>query len=232
MKSRTLKQLMENIGLIDNLSKGLNINKKAVALHSSTVNEVRKKIDDYTLKHRDQKHMSSLSPAEQQAFMQNAKNMYETHKKLIDELDYLDMTKHPTFLMYATQALDKAYLLIEYMYKNLTGECGDLILPHLACIKVKDAEKATYIQMVYSLTAELEAIVHDFYEEHIHAEFDPELLPYLPIYSYLVEAYMWLSKENERLKTEALPEIKTINIPQEVVPEVPKGPADDSKKYN
>jgi hypothetical protein len=229
MKSRTLKQLMENIGLIDNLAKGLNINKKAVALHSSTVNIVREKMNGYTKKHQDQEYMKTLSPAEQQVFMQNVRNMYETHKKLTDELDYLDMTKHPTFLLYATQALDKAYLLIEYMYKNLTGECGDLILPHLTCIKVKDAEKATYTQMIYSLTTELEAIVHDFYEDNIHAEFDPELLPYMSIYSSMVEAYMWLSKENERLKTEALPETKTIDVPIENVPPIPKGPSSEPK---
>jgi hypothetical protein len=39
---------------------------------------------------------------------------------------------------------------------------------------------------------------------------------------------MWLKLEHERLKTEAMPEIKKIEIPKEIEPEFPAGP--DEKK--
>ena len=232
MDSRKLKLIKDTIGLIDNIAKGLNINQKAIKVHSSTINAVRARLEKYDNQNKDAEYMKTLSPIESQTFMQNVKNMYDTHEKLRKELDYLDMTKYPTYLANATQALDKAYLLTDYIYKNILGECGDIVIPHLTCIKEKHVADATYTQMILSLSTELEAYVHDMYEDHIHAEFNPELLVFMPVYTYLIEAYQWMDNENTRLKSEAIPEIAQIDIPAELVPELPKSPKDDLPKFN
>ena len=238
MDSRTLKLIKDTIGLIDNIAKGLNINQKAIKVHSSTINAVRAKLEKYTEQNKDAEYMKTLSPIESQTFMQNVKAMYDTHEKLRKELDYLDMTKYPTYLLNATQALDKAYLLADYIYKNILGECGDIVIPHLTCIKEKHVADATYTQMILSLSTELEAYVHDMYEDHIKSMYDTQFTTtlsttlLLPVYNHLIEAYQWMDNENTRLKSEAIPEIAKIDIPAELVPELPKSPKDELPKFN
>lgn len=239
MTSREIKLIRETIGHLDNIVKGLNINSKAIEQHSSTGNLIRTKLEGYIKKKQDPEYIKTLSPPEQTAFMQNANALYETYEKLRKELEYLDMTKHPVNVTHASQALDKAYLLIDYLYKNIFGECGDIIVPHFACIRIKDIAKATYTQCILSLSVELEAFVHDIYVDHIKGISNTnlpdaevtELLMFIPAYACMTEAYMWLSIENTRLKTEALPEIAKINIPDEILPEIPAGPVSD-KKFN
>ena len=231
MKSREAKLILDTVGQIDNILKGTNINKKAIDQHSSTMNVVRKKLDGYSEKYKNTEYMKNLSPPEKQAITKNAQTLYQTYEQLRKELEYLDMTKQPTFTSNAINALDKAYLLIENLYKNILGECGDIIIPKFTCFKLKDIPNATYTQAIHSLYAELENITHDLYEDQIRLDFSPELFMFMPAYGYMVEAYMWLSKEKERLTVEALPEIKKIDIPEEFIPEIPAGPEVDKEKY-
>ncbi len=229
MDSRSLKRILDKTGLIDNICKGLDINKETVKKHSSMLSQVTTKLNNYQKDGRSEELMKTYSPPEKQALYQNVQNLYKTYQELNKELEYLEMTKHPSFLQKAIEALDKAYLVIEYMYKNILGECGDLVPPKLTCIKLKYIDQSTYTQMIYSLMTELEAFVHDIYEDYIHAEFNTELLTFIPAYSNLVEAYMWIQKENERLKVEALPEIRKIEIPAEIFPEIPKNDANQKQ---
>ena len=82
--------------------------------------------------------------------------------------------------------------------------------------------------------AELDAFTHDTYVEYLDAyapnqyfESSSELRVFTYAIMPLIEAYMWFKKENERLKVEALPEIHKIDLPEETVPEIPKGPEEN-----
>jgi hypothetical protein len=73
----------------------------------------------------------------------------------------------------------------------------------------------------------MDAISHDFYVDYVQGNVE-QLEPMLvPICDHLFLASCWLAKENERLLTEALPEIKKIEMPVETVPEIPAGPVSD-----
>jgi len=228
MKSREIKLIMETLAQLSNISKGLDINKEAIHKHSSTLSEVRKKLGNYTDQYNNTEYMKTLSPPEQQNLMTNARALYEVHEKLLKELDYLDMTKQPSFVTKAVSALDKAYLLSQYIYKEIAGECGDIVLPHLTCIQLKNVDKATYKQMIFSLMSELEAYTHDIYQDYIDDDENKKsLFPIFPmVHAYMVEAYMWFQKEKERVDVEPVPEITKIDIPAETVLEVPKQPED------
>jgi hypothetical protein len=163
--------------------------------------------------------------------MRNAKAMYNTHEILRKEIDYLDMTKQPQFISNAIAALDRSYILLEYYYKDITEECGDIVIPKFSCIQLKNVSKSSYKQLIYSIMTELDAFTHDIYIEYLDTyapNKDFESGSDLRIFTYavmpLIEAYMWFKKENERLKVEALPEIHKIDLPEETTPEIPKGP--------
>jgi len=150
--------------------------------------------------------------------------MYTTHEKLVKELDYLDMSKHPVFVSQAISALDRSYILVEYLYKDILGESGDIIIPKFFFLDLKHVHKATYKQLIQTLASELEAFCHDYVgTSHLDDVKVHTLLT--NFWSSMVEAYMWINKENERLKVEALPEINKIDLPEETVPEIPEGPA-------
>ncbi len=220
MKSREIKLIMETIGQLGNISKGLDINKEAVKKHSATLTEARNKLKNYTDQYNNAEYMKTLSPPEQQNLMSNARALYEVHERLVKELDYLDMSRQPVFITKAVSALDKAYLLSSYIYSDIVGTCGDIVLPHLTCIQIKNIDKATYKQMVLSLTTELEAFTHDVYQDN----YDDTELMFPTLCGHLIEAYMWFKKENERLGIEPLPEITKIDLPVETVPEIPAAP--------
>jgi len=230
MKSRTLKLFMETIGALTNLSKGLDINKEAVTSHSNTLNEARKKLEKYNEQWKNKEYMSTLSPPEQQNLSRNASEVYRVHEMLEKELDYLDMTKHPVFVAHAISALDKAYVVTEYFYKEKLGECGDVVTPKFYVINLKYVSTTTYRQMVDNLYTELDALTADFIEEvEEYATKSPfaSTLMLGGIMSHLVEATMWFLKEKERLGVEGLPEFTEIKLPEETLPEIPAGPETD-----
>lgn len=227
MKSRTLKLFMEIIGALTNLSKGLDINKEAITIHSNTLNEARKKLSNYNEQWSNKEYMATLSPPEYQNLSKNASAVYQVQEQLVKELDYLDMTKHPFFITHAIAALDKAYIVTEYFYKEKIGECGDIVVPKFYVINLKHVDKASYKQMVENLYIELDALTADFLEEsEEYATKAPFVSTLLlgTISGHLVEATMWFTKEKERLKVEALPTINEIKLPEETLPEIPAGP--------
>jgi hypothetical protein len=225
MEARILKLVLDTIGTIDNVAKSLNINKKAIEVHTGNFSIVMKKLDGYMEKYKNKEYMNTLSPPEQKALGENAQALIKTREELLRELDYLDLSKTPTFVGNATHALDRAYLQIEYMITNMTGEPGELIIPKFSVLRPKDSDTADYSVMVSTLTAELDAQCNDIYQDHIKDSDGTEgIILFISAYMLICEGYMWISKEKERLKTEALPEIKEIKIPDEILPEFPKAP--------
>lgn len=221
MKSRQLKITMEFVGQVNNLIKGLNLNKEAISIHASKSRQLNERIEGYSKKYKDPEYMKTLSLPEQKALTDNARNAYGVYQSLAREIDYLEMTKHSQFIVNATQALDNAYILIKYFYEEIEGIITENIIPKFNAIVIKDFVGGKYENQVFNLMTEMEVFTHDFYEDnHGH----PEEL----IHAYLAQGYMWLKLEHERLKTEAMPEIKKIEIPKEIEPEFPAGP--DEKK--
>jgi hypothetical protein len=234
MKSRELSFLMQNISQIINLLRTVNINHDAVLTHAATSKLALAKLDKLKAQYQDEELMKTLSPAEQQAILKNAQNAYGVFEELRKELEYLDLSKQPTFLASASNELEKAYLLIEYLLEFM-GKTGETILPKLAVMNPKTFEGGKYKNQIDSLYAEVEAQAHDFYVDHVQGEVviqnplkvmkgfinTPMLIP---ISGHLTLAACWLGKEKLRLTTEALPEIKVIKLPEDVLPEVPKAP--------
>ena len=221
MKSRQLKITMEFVGQVNNLIKGLNLNKEAISIHAFKSRQLNERIEGYSKKYKDPEYMKTLSLPEQKALTDNARNAYGVYQNLAREIDYLEMTKHSQFIVNATQALDNAYILIKYFYEEIEGIITENIIPKFNAIVIKDFVGGKYENQVFNLMTEMEVFTHDFYEDnHGH----PEEL----IHAYLAQGYMWLKLEHERLKTEAMPEIKKIEIPKEIEPEFPAGP--DEKK--
>jgi hypothetical protein len=219
MTTRELTQLLVNIGQIDTLVKSLNINKEAMDTHAATIKAARIRLDKYSEQFHDAEYLKTLSPAEQKCLSDNAQALFRVHNEIQKELDYLDMTKTPIFVTKAANELDHLYLLLDYIIE-FRGKTGETILPHLKSIKVKDFEKGKYKQQVYNLCVETETQANDFLDLT-----DPDNDMMIPIiFDHLAVIYMWIKKEDERLKTEALPEIKVFKLPEEIVPEVPKGP--------
>ena len=221
MKSRQLKFTMEFVGQVNNLIKGLNINKEAISIHAFKSRQLNERIEGYSKKYKDPEYMKTLSLPEQKALTDNARNAYGVYQSLAREIDYLEMTKHSQFIVNATQALDNAYILIKYFYEEIEGVITENIIPKFNAIVIKDFVGGKYENQVFNLMTEMEVFTHDFYEDN---EGHPEEL----IHAYLAQGYMWLKLEHERLKTEAMPEIKKIEIPKEIEPEFPAGP--DEKK--
>jgi hypothetical protein len=221
MKSRQLKFTMEFVGQVNNLIKGLNINKEAISIHAFKSRQLNERIEGYSKKYKDPEYMKTLSLPEQKALTDNARNAYGVYQNLAREIDYLEMTKHSQFIVNATQALDNAYILIKYFYEEIEGVITENIIPKFNAIVIKDFVGGKYENQVFNLMTEMEVFTHDFYEDN---EGHPEEL----IHAYLAQGYMWLKLEHERLKTEAMPEIKKIEIPKEIEPEFPAGP--DEKK--
>jgi len=221
MKSRQLKITMEFVGQVNNLIKGLNINKEAISIHAFKSRQLNERIEGYSKKYKDPEYMKTLSLPEQKALTDNARNAYGVYQSLAREIDYLEMTKHSQFIVNATQALDNAYILIKYFYEEIEGVITENIIPKFNAIVIKDFVGGKYENQVFNLMTEMEVFTHDFYEDN---EGHPEEL----IHAYLAQGYMWLKLEHERLKTEAMPEIKKIEIPKEIEPEFPAGP--DEKK--
>jgi ribosomal protein S13 len=190
--------------------------------------EARIKLDGYTAKFKNEELMKTLSPEEQRALSQNAKNFYETHEKLRREIDYLDMTRHTDYMAKALNALEKGHTQLEYVYTEIVGKCGDIILPHLLTIKTKHWDGGLYKQKVTNLSIEMEAQVHDLYEEELNVVPISSLMAgytqMINIHLQFAESYMWLMREVERLNTESMPEIASIPLPEEILPQVPAAP--------
>jgi hypothetical protein len=231
MEAKNVKLLRDTVGTIVNLLKGVNINQKAIDEHTPQINALRKKMDDYQKQYSDKEYMEKLSPAEKQNLMQNANMFYQTYDELAKEMDYLDMTKHPLFLGNCIKALERSYLMFDYLLRFQYGESGEVVLAKLLCIKAKEAKdfyKATYIQQINTLFSEIEAWTHDIYVDYIEkSDSDTPLIIYfINAHTLLAESLMWIEKEKERMTVEAMPEIRKVNIPDEVPLAVPKGPAD------
>ena len=222
MEPRKLSFLSVNIALLVNLIKNLSINKKAVVTHSATLKSVDVRLEQWREQYQNKEYMATLSAPEQQVIFKNAQNFWATHQELEKELEYLEFSKVPSFIVNAINELEHGYLLIEWL-SNEVGKTGEIIIPHLTCIRPDTFDKGAYKNQIDSLYSELEAISYDFYKDDVlkNAECSPMLIP---ISDHLTVAACWLQKEKQRLTTEALPELKIIKLPKEIVPEVPKAP--------
>jgi hypothetical protein len=166
MTSREITQLLVNVAQVTNFTKSLNINKEAIITHTATLKVVQTKLDGYTTKYQDENYRKTLSIPEQRVLMDNAKNLYEVHEQLRKELDYLDMSKITSFVSHAINELEHAFLLIEWFQESI-GKNGEIILPHLTCIREKTWNEGKYKNKIDSLYLELEAISYDFYQDHV-----------------------------------------------------------------
>jgi len=224
MKSREIAILFTNTSQIINLLRTVNINNDAIAIHSITLKSVSVKLDQWREQNQDQEYMKTLSPPENAAFFKNANNFYGVHQELVKELEYLDLSKQPTFLTSAANELDKAYLLLEYLL-DFVGKTGETILPHLTALRPKTFEGGRYKNKIDSLYAEVEAQANDFYIDHVTGQNIATYIPMLiPICDHYTLAACYLQKEKERLLTEALPEVKKIEVPKIELPEIPAAP--------
>jgi hypothetical protein len=228
MKTRELEFLMINLGVLINLTKSVNINKEAIDHHVTNLRIAQKKLDGYTEQYNNQEYMKTLSPAEKQCLSTNAQNVYMAHQSIQKEIDYLDMSKQPTYIFRASNEMENVYILLEYLI-DLRGKSGDTILPRLTCIRPDTFDKGKYKNQIDSLFSELEAIAYDFHKDHVETITEPMDAMSSIISDHLIIASMWIKKEKERLTTEPVPEIRKIKIPAETTPEIPKGPDTDVK---
>lgn len=216
MNARNLKYTMEFIGQVINLIKSLNINKNAILVHSDSSKELNHRIEGYSKKYKDPEYMKKLSLPEQKALTDNARNAFATYQNLSKEIDYLEMTKHPQFILKSIYALEEGYILTKYFYEE-AGQITENIIPKFYRLDLKTFSGGNYKTQISNLVAELTVFVTDY---------DIVKYSFSAIHPYLAKGLMWLIMEEDRLKTEALPEVKHIDLPQEVVPEFPKGPED------
>lgn len=233
MEIRQVKLLHVTMGQILNLIKSLNINESSIYTHSEKLKIVKKKVEEYMILYKDQEHLKILSPEEQRVLSQNTKNFYDVYQKLEKEIEYLQMTKYPQFISNAINVMESGHTQLEYFYTEIIGICGDIVMPHLSTIKLKHWPGGLYKQKVINLSIELEAQLHDFYKDHIeHYEASSKNIFLIPIYLQFAEAFVWLQKEEERLKTEGMPEITQIDLPEEVFPKIPDSPPDKKETAN
>lgn len=223
MKSRELALLLANVGHVINLAKTVNMNKEAMDIHTSTVRAGQNRLNGYTQQYEDTEYMKTLSPVERKCLSDNAENVYTTLQSLSKELDYLEMSKQNTFVINAINQLEHVYLLIEYLIDDI-GKTGETILSHLACIKPKHFDKATYRVQIEGLYSEVEALAYDFYSDNVKAGITNMMAA--GVADHLMVASMWFLREKERVHQEAPPEVRKIELPAETVPEVPKSPED------
>ena len=233
MKANEIESLLVNVGQIINMMNAMSINKEAVVTHSSTLKEARAKLDKWKELFQNESYKATLSPAEQKAILDNPQAMYNVHQELVKELDYLDMTKHTTFFTNAINELTHGFLLIEWLSEEI-GKSGRTILPHHIALRADTFDKGKYKNQIDSLYSELEALAHDLYVDYVipSKESVESVRPMLiPISDHLTASACWLLKEKQRLTTEALPELKVINLPEEIKPELPAAPevVDDGK---
>jgi hypothetical protein len=234
MKPRELEKLFQNVTQVLTLTRTVNINKEAVANHASTMKTVRTKLDKYFELWKDQAYMKLLSPAESKCLQDNAQALCGTFQELTKELEYLDLSRQPQFVINAVNELNHAWLLMEWLIEEV-GESGEIILPHLQALRPDKFDQGKYRNQIDSLYAELEAISHDFHQDHVQAKISkinevlikveyPTWSMLIPICDHLVASVCWLKKEKERLKTEAIPDTKKIEIPAETTPDIPSKP--------
>ena len=230
MKNNQIESLLTNVGTILNMINGLNINRDSIAIHSATHKEASIKFEALREKRQNEEYWKTLSQEEQRVMMENAQNLYGVLEELRKEIDYLDMSKQPTFISNAVSELNHAFLLLEWLSEEV-GKSGRTILPKFTALRTDTFDKGKYKNQIDSLYSELEAIGHDFYVDHV---FNDESLTVedvaggypmlIPIADHLITSACWLSKEKQRLLTEALPELKVIKMPEEVKPTVPASP--------
>ena len=226
MNARQITILFTNVSQIINLMRTVNINKEAVATHSSTFKTIGLILEKWREQYQNPEYMKTLSLVEQQTLGVNAQNFYKVYMELQKELEYLDLSKQPTFLASAANELDKAYLLLEYLLNEIVGKTGETILPHLTSLRAKTFDGGKYKNQIDSLYSEVEAQAHDFYIDHV---IDTDQPMFIPICDHLTLSACYLQKEKERLLTEALPEIKKIDIPKIEEPVIPEGPVEEHK---
>jgi hypothetical protein len=225
MKNNEIESLLVNVGQIINMMNSININKDVIAVHTAMLKEARIKLDKWKEKFQNEDYKAKLSPAEQKAILDNAQAMYQVHQELVKELDYLDMSKHTTFVTNAVNELTHGFLLLEWLSGEV-GKSGRIILPKHIALRANTFDKGKYKNQIDSLYAELETISHDLYIDHIMgvpcAEDARPML--IPICDRLTVTACWLLKEKQRLTTEALPELRVIKLPKEIIPEIPAAP--------
>jgi hypothetical protein len=228
MKNNQLESLLVNVSQILAMMGTVNINKENAAIHAATLKTARTKLDKLQALRQDEVYWKSLSPEEQRVLMVNAQNIWEVHQKLVKELDYLDISKQPTFLSSAVSELNHGFLLLEWLSEEI-GKSGRTILPHLPSLRADTFDKGKYRNQIDTLYSDLEAIGHDFYQDFIKTGNAINGLMLIPICDHLTVAACWLNKEKQRLLTEELPKLEKIELPEEVKPEIPIAPEKELK---
>jgi len=230
MNSKSVKFFIAMVSSLSNLLKATNINKHLIPSLEELVKKATNKVREYQEISKDAEYMKTLSPAEQKALYNNAAAVYNFYGEVSKELDYLDMSKHSSFVSSAINALDRAYIIAEALYSQIE-ECPEVVVAHLTCIKVKDFDKATYKVQMDSLSGELDAFIADFKDEHIQELVSEWISRDVLIHALtlVMEAYGWILKEVERLETASLPEGKKFEFPKETIPEIPAGPETGEK---
>jgi hypothetical protein len=232
MKNFEVEKLLVNVSSILAMLGAVNINKDNAAIHAETLKTARAKLDKLQALRQDEVYWKALSPEEQRVLMTNAQNIWQTHQELVKELDFLDISKQPTFISNAVSELNHAFLLLEWLSEEM-GKSGRTILPTLITLRAKTFDGGKYRNQIDSLYSELEAQGHDFYVDHVQAtevvKLDNNYPMLIPICDHLTVSAVWLRKERERLTTEALPELKVIKLPEEIKPEVLNQPEKELK---
>lgn len=232
MNNRSYKIVLASTAHFISLLKEISINKKAIAYLSNLANEATAKINSFTEQYHNQEYYKTLSPAEQKCLMENVKIFYQFHGEIRKELDYLDMTRTPEAVRNAITILEKAYVLSQIVYKHL-GESPENVAPYNNAIKLPNFHKADYIPQIDAISADVEAFAYDLLYDHLSINIvDEDQLMYKhagkTLHLYILEAAGWLNIENDRLKSEGIPETKKFTMPKEITPEeLPASPQDN-----
>jgi hypothetical protein len=217
MTSREIKLLWVNSAQLLNMLKSLNINKDAMLTHESTLKVVQDKLDKYQKILSNQDYVKTLSPPERKCIHENASVMHQTFQDLNRELNRLNNTRHSGYVIRSISELESAYLLLNWYLENSPE--GALIVPRFSAVNPKTFEGGTYQNKIYALFTEIETTAFDMYGDE---DYNDSFLG--GIRNHFILVTEWLRKENERLKTEGLPEPHVIKIPEEKKPEIPKAP--------
>ena len=224
--TKRVKLLLETVLLMLAYMKSVSIHSKAVGEHVSTLNTVRERLEGYNKQYNDAEYMATLSMPEKRNLINNANTHYQTYQELTKELDYLDMSKHPLYLASAIVELEKAALLSEFLYDFLADPLEGIV-PKLKAIRAKSFPTDDYKHQIEQLYYEIESFNHDYYNPTTYRNLVMDTIPedmINRIYIHITLATMYMQKEKERMETEAIPDIKSIPLPVETVPELPAEP--------
>lgn len=236
MKPYKFKKILSTTRDLLMFIKSMNSNAAPMKKHMDTFNVLYTKLEGYQAQHTDKEYMESLSGPEKNALRYNTQSYYETLQEVKKELDYLDMSKYPLQLSNAMYYLERFNILGEHVLENDILEDGKIAYSDFTNINPKKFESLSYKTQAVQVEAEFKALVIEMKKLITNTKADtvyPELLGIqmlVILYSDLCLSSTWASKEVVRCNTEKEPEIKEIQIPKEVSPEIPKSPQPETSE--